>query len=303
MPWKLRFPRVVRWYGGDANAVQAVLPDTVATYRRKGCEAWLSQRGRSWVSIATELYESGELLDGDGGGSNTLEEEEEDDEGSRCFKPKRARLDDGGERRVGVEMKLSEAWSLCGEDQLRAARNLYSQENYEEALRGFSGLAEPFTRATDVLERLTAESIRREHAAGQITKNVVDVDSAAEGRELLAELNGMAAAFSGVAGTLECLKRPLNAEEVKEALRMRLRAVMLLQDAVEHGQIGELKVKDKTFIALLQIARNKPSTLCERDEVKDFLHGLLVAKMDELHRRRPDLVKDARSVMSDPERR
>ena len=84
---------------------------------------------------------------------------------------------------------------------------------------------------------------------------------------------------------------------------MRLRAVMLLQDAVEHGQIGELKVKDKTFIVLLQIARNKLSTLCERDEVKDFLHGLLVAKMDELHRRRPDLVKEARSVMSDPERR
>ena len=43
--------------------------------------------------------------------------------------------------------------------------------------------------------------------------------------------------------------------------------------------------------------------LCERDEVKDWLHGVLVARMDELHRRRPELVKEAKAVMSDPDRR
>ena len=63
VPWKLRFPRIVRWFG-EAAAAEATLPDTVDTYRRKGCEAWLAARGRSWSEIALELFRNGELSSG-----------------------------------------------------------------------------------------------------------------------------------------------------------------------------------------------------------------------------------------------
>ena len=44
IPWKLRFPRLVRCFM-EPEAARATFTDTVATYRRKGCEAWLAVRG------------------------------------------------------------------------------------------------------------------------------------------------------------------------------------------------------------------------------------------------------------------
>ena len=36
----------------------------------------------------------------------------------------------------------------------------------------------------------------------------------------------------------------------------------------------------------------KARALCDRDEVKDWIHGVLVAKMEALHARRPELATE-----------
>ena len=51
VPWRLRFPRVLSVHD-CAEASAGTNVDTVQTYRRKGCEAWMAYRDMSWLSIA-----------------------------------------------------------------------------------------------------------------------------------------------------------------------------------------------------------------------------------------------------------
>ena len=59
-PFDLRFPRIRQWYpaaagGGAASSAGAVSPDTVGSFRLKGCEAWMRVAGTRWIDVAREL--------------------------------------------------------------------------------------------------------------------------------------------------------------------------------------------------------------------------------------------------------
>ena len=63
VPFKLRFPRIKRFFDGDARA--GVVVDTVATFHRKACGACLLPEGRSWESVAAEMRGEARGREGD----------------------------------------------------------------------------------------------------------------------------------------------------------------------------------------------------------------------------------------------
>ena len=110
---------------------------------------------------------------------------------------------------------------------------------------------------------------------------------------LLHELSRSALALSGVAGVLEERarneERPLREAELKEALLMRLSAKLLFDDAIQFGAMAELASDAKVSLDALA---SKVSALCERDEAKDFLHGVLVALMERYHAKHSGLARE-----------
>jgi hypothetical protein len=114
----------------------------------------------------------------------------------------------------------------------------------------------------------------------------------------LREIKLAASAFSCVAAALErsaeLSTRPLSVRAIREALRMRLRAKILFDDAVDFGDLWEIsrysELREGTGAQSQHAADNKLSALCDREEVRDWLHGLLVLRMERMHKGRPDLV-------------
>ena len=78
---------------------------------------------------------------------------------------------------------------------------------------------------------------------------------------------------------------------MREALSMRVRAFEISNDAVK-----TLGSADGGLRQFAEAAQVKLRTMLERDEAKDFLHGLLVARMDRLQameqRRNPNWKKE-----------
>ena len=330
-PWKLRFPRVIKWHA-DPSADSSI-PDTLSTFRRKGCDAWIAVRGQSWESIAQDVYDRREL--GDDGAAPVIpmqaeappEELQESLHGQQALEgprsQKRARLDGGDEHQVvgtvaAGELAPNEHGAAVGEGRVattfdgslleataygyplvQAGMHATKAHAYDVALTNYRQAAAYFLhiRQNDIEDRLTMEYFRRKDCLDQhvdaTTALIAHGESAAasgqtalsaESAELVKGLMTAAAAYSGVAGTLE-QRAPLpphpaavklREAEIEEALRMRVRAKSLYDDAVEEGGITELK---RDVLA----ARLKD--LCKRDEVKDYLHGKLVNRMVELHKR------------------
>jgi hypothetical protein len=120
----------------------------------------------------------------------------------------------------------------------------------------------------------------------------------------LREIKLAASAFSCVAAALEqsavLSTRPLSVRAIKEALRMRLRAKILYDDAVDFGDLWEIsrysELREGTGQQSQHAADQRLSALCEREEVRDALHGLLVLRMERMHKGRPDLVEPEMDV-------
>ena len=108
----------------------------------------------------------------------------------------------------------------------------------------------------------------------------------------LGEIKLAASAFSCVAAALErsavLSARPLSVCAIREALRMRLRAKLLYDDAVDLGDVWEIsrysELREGTGPQSQHAADSKLSALCEREEVRDWLHGLLVLRMERMQR-------------------
>jgi hypothetical protein len=120
----------------------------------------------------------------------------------------------------------------------------------------------------------------------------------------LREIKLAASAFSCVAAALEqsavLSTRPLSVRAIREALRMRLRAKILYDDAVDFGDLWEIsrysELREGTGAQSQHAADQRLSALCEREEVRDWLHGLLVLRMERMHKGRPDLVEPEMDV-------
>lgn len=255
VPWKLRFPRVVRWFS-DAAGLHGTIPDTLESYRLKGCEAWLAQRGRTWPSIAEEL--SGDLgVDAEerailnlGTGADSALPPAPD---SALPRPKRPRTADGPSTGCnGVESGSAReipttAILVITEGHFEVARGCRTRGDWEGALHAYR-------QATALFE------------GGRGNTGLT-------GQELI---HHALIALSGVAGSLETLskvmRRAMSNEEVREALRMRLRASCLCREhyaTLPPDQLEQL--------------HGKLTALCKRDEVRLILHGLLVARMERAH--------------------
>ena len=166
--------------------------------------------------------------------------------------------------------------------ELREALKLRKKHNYGEALSKYRDAAVCFTRShADTQKRLMEERVRLEGAVTVMPEAPVLQD----------ELRKAALAFSGVAHALENLAkmagRPLAVAELKEALLMRLRAKTLYDDAVEFG--GMIAFETGSPPHNRQNVHELAAQLCQRDEVKEFLHGLLVDQMDRFHTSHPTL--------------
>jgi hypothetical protein len=120
----------------------------------------------------------------------------------------------------------------------------------------------------------------------------------------LREIKLAASAFSCVAAALELSAvlstRPLSVRAIREALRMRIRAKILYDDAVDFGDLWEIsrysELREGTGAQSQHAADQRLSALCEREEVRDALHGLLVLRMERMHKGRPDLVEPEMDV-------
>jgi len=289
VPWKLRFPRIISWHRGGGGSV----PDTLMSYRRKGCEAWLAQRGTSWLQIAIDLYDGGDLEGGTAG------------EPLRVSDSSVVRVVEGKPLSVapplaelGGAQPAAEATSLVGlheepptkrsrtecvgsstlaapvMERLRAARKLFKQQIFDAALVKF--------RQAAVLAEQPSSAGGGDGEEAAADAPPVDI----------AAVRSMTAALSGVAGTLERRAqeegggRALGWSETREALSMRVRAFEISDDAVKtvdsrtDGRLAAQAVRDLRETA--EAAQVKLRTMLERDEAKDLLHGLLVARMDRL---------------------
>lgn len=322
-PWKLRFPRVIRWHGEPAAAA-AIIPDTLMSYRRKGCEAWLVARGTSWASIAQDLADNGELGVVAGDAVDDDEKDEPDDDltlhppatrtppALQDPTPSKRRRFDVPEGETALTSSIDFLHAMDGaKPLLKAASAAAAQEAHSPALEHYRAAAARFASASnDVLERLVSESIRRDEVKKSNATTVIDVsgcdDERGEGASgtgglvvaaarpspsleqsepLVQAIKGAGAAYSGVAGILERRTateggRPLHEVEIREAVRSRLRAHALYDDAVDAGGMVELA-------ATRLVLRGKLDQLCEREEVKGYLHALLVERMDARHARMP----------------
>ena len=144
------------------------------------------------------------------------------------------------------------------------------------------------------------EALRLFHEAARCCEPIVACLAAAvrspqrssEQMPHLGEIKLAASAFSCVAAALErsavLSARPLSVCAIREALRMRLRAKLLYDDAVDLGDVWEIsrysELREGTGPQSQHAADSKLSALCEREEVRDWLHGLLVLRMERMQR-------------------
>lgn len=156
-----------------------------------------------------------------------------------------------------------------------AGRDEFENERLDAALARFRTAAACFLAlGPDVQTHLAAEFVRGQTCEG-----------------LRHSLEVMGATYSGVAGMLErrATSRPLCVDEITEAVRMRVLVWALHEDAVELGHVRQdVSDLDETR----RVARLKLEALCEKDEVKDTLHGLLVARMERKHKAKPWLKRE-----------
>lgn len=325
VPWKLRFPRVVRWFGGGVGHQHGAIADTVESYRLKGCDAWLAQRGLSWPSIADELLQSGDLgndaedasslAHAEGAASLALGTGAAAAAGSLALETPRA------ETPLPMQKRPRTASGDAGQNGGDGARShepaceLPSTGGISDLVKrskGFLKVAQNCMQARDVegallsyrrAAALFAEEGRGSNRADAAQPGWISSASAADQQDVAGQhdtdgwerIRHAITALSNVAGSLEALsratQRPMESEQVREALRMRLRAIRVCRD--NHAQYANPPPGMQGKRPNLEQLEAKLAAFCEREEVRRLLHGVLVARMERTQQEAA-LAKEAR---------
>ena len=277
-------------------------------------------RGYSWLAIAQDCYEKGELegeLEGDGHLPGELSEvtsppahrpfiSEKSEIGKISEVGEVGEVGGGGDGEGGggggggrACPLITAPHSLCAVPVLattlvtnpalatNSATKLVAKgkQLYGESVRDPAALREAL--------RLFREAARCcEPIVACLAAAVRSPQRSSEQMPHLGEIKLAASAFSCVAAALErsavLSARPLSVCAIREALRMRLRAKLLYDDAVDLGDVWEIsrysELREGTGPQSQHAADSKLSALCEREEVRDWLHGLLVLRMERMQR-------------------
>ena len=277
-------------------------------------------RGYSWLAIAQDCYEKGELegeLEGDGHLPGELSEvtsppahrpfiSEKSEIGKISEVGEVGEVGGGGDGEGGggggggrACPLITAPHSLCAVPVLattlvtnpalatNSATKLVTKgkQLYGESVRDPAALREAL--------RLFREAARCcEPIVACLAAAVRSPQRSSEQMPHLGEIKLAASAFSCVAAALErsavLSARPLSVCAIREALRMRLRAKLLYDDAVDLGDVWEIsrysELREGTGPQSQHAADSKLSALCEREEVRDWLHGLLVLRMERMQR-------------------